>query len=447
MFNDERINAESGKIYQRGILYATLVALMYGILHGSFLIVTDRFRIAYLYTELAIVLCGAIILIAGAIRFPAGGDERTVFDKHNYFLRAGKTFIVVALAGYAVTIPFATGKSFGDMPVNHIILVLMTLGYIYFFYTFKTRGICFNYTFIAEDKRNYYRAVFVNIGKLAGALFVAFGFAAVLNLGVNRSFGSFLAVLWGYLASTVGLGLEYWFISWLEKRSYDEENSERLKSSTTIAFLVLFGLQLVSSAIEIAYVFLATGDLLSLGGRAGAILASLAQSRIPAEYATSALVAVALCFLLTQLDNVPRVRRAVKWVLGFSAFSLLCSVATSWLYTILLPLFDHLADPLFTHRLMNVINFSTCAVTLLRLATEFWLAYCLVKEIKLSSLLLLPAPAKGVILLLNVFFDSQTLSRTLSILSALIGLLSIDLIFTLLNAHKFSPSFIEDEEE
>lgn len=447
MFNDERINAESGKIYQRGILYATLVALMYGLLHGIFLIVTDHFRIAYLYTELAIVLCGAIILIVGAVRFPGDGDERMVFDKHNYFLRAGKTFIVVALAGYAVTIPFAGGKNFGDMPINHIILVLMALGYIYFFYTFKTRGICFNYTFIAEDTHSYYRAVFVNIGKLAVALFVAFGFAAVLDLGINRSFGSFLSILWGYLVSVVGLGLEYWFISWLEKRSYDEEDSERLKSSTTIAFFVLFGIQLISYIIEIVYIFLSTGNLMSLGGRAGAILASLSQSRIPMDYAVSALVAVALCFLLTQLDNAPRVLRAVKWVLGVSSFAILYSVATSWLYTILLPMFDHLADPLFTHRLMNVINLLASIVTLIKLATELWLAYCLIKEVKLSSLLLIPALAKGVLLLVDTVFDSATLWRATSILSALVGLGSIVLTFALLNTHKFSPTFTEDEAE
>ena len=110
-------------------------------------------------------------------------------------------------------------------------------------------------------------------------------------------------------------------------------------------------------------------------------------------------------------------------------------------------MFDHLADPLFTNRLMDVINLLANTVTLIKLATELWLAYCLIKEVKLSSLLLFPALVKGVLLLVDTVFDSATLWRATSILSALVGLGSIVLTFALLNTHKFSPTFTEDEAE
>ena len=107
MFNDERINQESGKIYQRGILIATIVALIYGAVRAWYLNVQGDLSVKYLFTELFIVVCGAVILLVGALRFIKIQDERTVFEKHRYYLTAGKVFLIAALSGHALTIPFA----------------------------------------------------------------------------------------------------------------------------------------------------------------------------------------------------------------------------------------------------------------------------------------------------------------------------------------------------
>lgn len=447
MFNDERINAESGKIYQRGILYATLVTLIYGTLRGIYLAAYEHFRIAYLYTELAIVLCGAVILTVGAIRFPRDGDERTVADKHRYFLGAGKTFIVVALAGYAVTIPFATGKNFGDMPINQIILILETLGYIYFFHTFKTRGICFNYTVIAEEKPVYYRAVFANIGKLAGLLFVAFAFAAILDLGVNGSFLNFLGILMSYAESVIGLGIEYLFLSWLEKRAYDEEDSERLKSSTVISLLFLIGFTLISAIFDMIYIVIATGHIAAIEGSVGATLNYVAQARIPAGYAVAALTAVCVCFLLTQIGTAPRTRRAAKWFLGFSAFSILYSTFTSLLYSILVPLFEHMTDPLAIRSLLEINNGAAYLVSLIGIGLRLWLIHSLMTEVGVAKIIILAPILRIATFLADLFFKSQSMMRTSAVLGAVVSLASVIIVFAVLNAHKFSPTFPEDEVE
>ena len=63
MFNDERINQESGKIYQRGILIATIVAFIYCGLRIWYLSTIGQFMIKYLFTELFIIVSGIIILL------------------------------------------------------------------------------------------------------------------------------------------------------------------------------------------------------------------------------------------------------------------------------------------------------------------------------------------------------------------------------------------------
>lgn len=446
MFNDERINTESGKIYQRGILYATLVTLMYGTLHGIYLAVTGHFRIAYLYTELAIVLCGTIILIVGAVRFPRGGDERSVFEKHSYFLGAGKVFIVAALAGYAVTIPFSRDKSFGDMPINHVILLLEVLGYVYFFYAFKTRGIPFNYTVIAESKRDYYIAVFSNIGKLAGALFVAFAFAGILDLGVNQSFWGFLGILGSWLASVVGLGLEYLFLSWIEKRSYDEEDSERLKSGTVIVAVFLIGITVFTSLLQIVGAFLVKGNL-SAFSNVGTVLASVSYALRYAGYAQSALTAMVLCHLLAQTGNRPKTRRAVAWILGLSVFSILYQTATSFFTMTALPFLEQSSEPYVINRLMEGINGVSELASLAGIGLKLWLAHSLVKEVGVSKVLLLAPALEIAMFLADLFFSSQSMTRTSAILNAIVTLAALLIAFAVLNTHKFSPMFEESEAE
>ena len=127
MFYDERINAECGKIYRRGIAYATGMTLIYTILRGLYLFSIHQLKAVYLITELAILLCGAVILITGAIRFAGERDERTAWEKHNYYLKAGKIFLIVTLSGFAASLPFASEKEFSDFPTNHLILVLEVL--------------------------------------------------------------------------------------------------------------------------------------------------------------------------------------------------------------------------------------------------------------------------------------------------------------------------------
>jgi len=323
-FYDERINSECGRIYRRGMIYATLVTLIYGILRAVVLYSNRHLEFSYFYTELAIVVCGVIILAAGTLKFFGESDERVEALKHSYYLRAAKIFLVVALAGYAVSIPFSLHHSFVDVPTNQLILILEVLGTVYLFYAFKSKNINFNYSFIHEERGEYYLRVFKNIGKLSATLFVAFFFSAMLDLGINRSFVSFFGILEGYLDSCVGLGLEYLLISWIEKASYDEDESEKLKKGTRIAFFFCLGVQIIASVVNIIYVKFATGNLSDYGGKAGEILASFSYKKLHLSYLLTALLAVFFCHLLTQTVNERLCRAAIRgrlWIMGISTAS------------------------------------------------------------------------------------------------------------------------------
>ena len=69
MFYDERINAECGKMYQRGILYATILTAFFGALRAVELYALNAWQARYLLTELTIVISGIVILLIGLARF------------------------------------------------------------------------------------------------------------------------------------------------------------------------------------------------------------------------------------------------------------------------------------------------------------------------------------------------------------------------------------------
>ena len=84
MFNDERINAECGKIYKRGILLAVLVTLAYALSRTVTLAIQGTLQVVFTYTEFVILLYGGGILLTGVFRFYKDRDERVEFEKHAF---------------------------------------------------------------------------------------------------------------------------------------------------------------------------------------------------------------------------------------------------------------------------------------------------------------------------------------------------------------------------
>ena len=322
MFYDERINHECGKIYRWGIGGATAISALYGVFRGIYLRSIGYLHIAYLLTELSIVTCGIIILLIGAFRFWGQRDERSEYEKHQYYLDAAKVFLITGLAGYAVSVSVSRNRPVNDMPVNFLIVFLEVLGAIYLFYTFKTRDINFNYTVIGEDKKTYYTHVYGNMKKLSGILFISFLFASTLGIILHRSVMQFISIWLAYLWSCVGLSLEYLFISWIEKRSYDEETPVGLKQATVIAGIAMLVSRLIVLVVNLWYVHVATGDLQAYPA-AGAYLARISYAKLGMSYYFSVLAVLALSHLLIQIKRGKKTLRAVRGVIIMSVVALL----------------------------------------------------------------------------------------------------------------------------
>ena len=426
MFNDERINHESGRIYHRGILIATIVALIYGVVHAWYLSTEGGLAVKYLFTELFIVVCGAVILLVGGIRFAKIQDERTVFEKHRYYLNAGKVFLVSALSGYALTIPFATHKSFTDAPINKLIIILMTIAYIYFFYSFKSRDININYSFINEDKGKYYKNVFGNVGKLALFLSLPFFFAAMIDFGIHQSFLSFWGILWGYIFSVFGLGIEYLFISWIEKMNYDDDTEFLRKGTFALGVIIVF-ISLIHLAFEGAYYYILEQGLLQISiPNIYKVIAYISEVESSLGYLEIALGAMWISHLISRINGARSTKRAVAVGLIISSASVVCG---SLAYYIILTLESPEAYLLITDILMifNILIFIFSAVC------NFLFAVNVIKEAKASRwVILIP-----ILSVLSFLITSVGKLLVTAIVASFIQ--SINLMFALIifKKHKF----------
>lgn len=303
MFNDERINAECGKIYSRGILLAVLLTLVYAALRTAVLVIQDSLVSVLTYTEAVILIFGIGILVTGALRFRKDGDERTAFERCSFYKKAGRSFIIAVLGTYILTIPFTSEEMLGGEGYNQLLFLLEIVGCLYAFYAFKTRDINFNYSFIAESTGVYYRRVLKLVGGLWLSLLAPFFIAAVWMLVTRRSWLSAFAILLAYFSSAAGLSVWYFFISLVEKTSYDSMGDGRFALGARIAALACLVVELVTALLMCSYIYYATGDLraISGGGSIGALIAAIATVRLRLEFILIVLVGLALSQILPQI--------------------------------------------------------------------------------------------------------------------------------------------------
>ncbi len=447
-FYDKRIHAECGKIYQRGILYATVVALVYGLLHiwslsstytHLFAIKTfSRFYISFL-PETTVVLSGCVILLVGFLLHGRASDERVLYEKHNYYLTAAKAFVVLAFAGYAFTLPFSMEKPQNDVPLNYLPLLFETLGVIYLYYTFKKRYIFFNYSFIHERKGIYYKRVFLHIAKLAGALFIGFFGAALVALGMHRSFPHFFGILYAYVISVLSLGLEYLFISWTEKLSYDEKDHRGLHLGTFVKFIFLLGNTLIAFGITLLLLAVSDGALgqilIDKGHHLAEIMAELTSLRGHFAHESSVLTAMVLCKFMCQIPNCQWGRKAITGIVILTSASLLIDYASTFVLNFLV---SKGAEIVIAY--VNVSNVMSLVITVINSLLWTALIYDLVKSMKLPPLLWAVAGVRWVTTILGATVSlsgHQGLAFFYSITGGLLGFASLLLLLILLHRHQF----------
>lgn len=411
-FYDERINYESGRIYQWGILWAVLYTAVFALSRLLFLGNTEGVTLSLFIAEITVIGFGAVILLIGLIRWGLGRDERCVAEKHRYYLTAGKVFLIAAVAGYALSIPLRSQSELNDYPINELLMQLEVLGCVYFFFAFKRRQISFNYTFIHETGWGYYGHVLRNIGKLALYALIPFGAAAVLDLLTHMSTLYFNAIGIAYALTVYDLGVGYFLLSLLEKLNYDEESPKNLKRGTFIALIVAIGKQVYVFLCQILAAWVAQYGMtqeLPAGVTFGELLATFSSAAREASYPALVATALALCFLMEQTHHSRRVRVGVCGYLTVQAVDLVLAVLRNAV------IIHYAQSPHMAQTFAEYTTYWSFAVWLVSLAfTCLWISG-LIRDCGASKLLWLTVGLVVVCQAVGIFFGSQSMNLALTL--------------------------------
>ena len=262
MFYDERIENVKGKISHSAILISFVISLVLGIIHLANIIRNSHSNKHFWFVSLEIAICVStlIVLAIGFILSKLNEkDERADLIKNAFYNKASSILIKLTLGVFAFVMPIALyiGRSynFADQGFGGIIHVLLFIAGVYVVFSFRKNDIYFNYSIMDSD--HYYKNVFRNIGKLALYALAFLGIAIISFLGllIVKSLSStiilkiILEILVYFFVSFIELSLLYLLYSFLEKCSYDCENS--ISKSTIISLLITIFIYAVYTACVI----------------------------------------------------------------------------------------------------------------------------------------------------------------------------------------------------
>ena len=246
MFYDERIENVKGKISRNSIFISFVVSLVLGGIHFVNIIrnAPDNKYLWFVSLEIAICIETLAVLMIGAIKnrlLPK--DERTESELNQFYNKAAKYLITSVLVVFACVWDYAINLgmpyNFADQGFGGILYILFFIVGIYVVYSFKRNDIYFNYSIMENE--HYYKCVFKNIGKMAiytlyllalAALSFAIG-ALFKNQDMAFNLRNLLYTAIYFITSFLELTVLYLLYSFLEKCSYNSENS--ISESTIIS--------------------------------------------------------------------------------------------------------------------------------------------------------------------------------------------------------------------
>lgn len=416
-FCDERINDESGRIYQWGIFWAVLYTLVFTAARLLFIGDIKAFTLSLFLSEIFVIATGIVLLTVGLVRWGFAKDERRAAEKHRYYLTAGKIFLIAAEAGYALSIPLRSQSAVNDYPINTLFIHLLTLGGVFFLYAFKRREICFNYSFIEERGWGYYGRVLSNIGKFALIMLIPFGVASAIDFFSHMSAVYFFAIWTAYAVTTFDLGLCYFLLSLVEKLNYDEEAPRRLKKGTLIASIIALAklgevavCRLLAAAVADWYPMSEPIGDITYGEALAAMQTAANDALSPALVAA----ALALALLMEQIGHSKAVRRGVCGILAVQA----TDFALNTLQTAITVSLERFADdPAAVRRVTDAVSVWSGLVWLATMGFVCLLILGLIRDGGVSRILWLPVGATAACQAVGIFFGAQSMyfARSLTV--------------------------------
>jgi hypothetical protein len=221
MFYDERINAEQGRAYRTAMIFALVLMILYGALHGALLVSNGSMHVALMSVEIFCGIGTAVLIAYGELKYgirPA--DEMVDSQKKSYYSRAFFGAFYMLIAVYCcIRVPFSIHLNAYDITPNHLIILLALSTWLVLLFCFKHGEIPLNSSFIEVSRSDYWLRVLKNIGKLGGITAIFTAISAINTFLLTKDTFDFISVLLAGLITFVSFAIEYVIFSYAERSS------------------------------------------------------------------------------------------------------------------------------------------------------------------------------------------------------------------------------------
>jgi len=236
MFYDERINAEQGRAYRTAMIFALVLMILYGALHGALLVSNGSMHAALMSVELFGGIGTAVLIAYGELRYGIRpNDEMVDSQKKSYYSKAffGSFYMIIAVY-CCIRVPFSIHLNAYDVTPNHLIILLALSTWLVLLFCFKRNDVPLNSSFIEVSRADYWLRVLKNIGKLGGITAIFTAISAINTLLLTKDAFDFISVLFAGLITFVSFSVEYAIFSYAERSSDKAKASGRVSAATLI---------------------------------------------------------------------------------------------------------------------------------------------------------------------------------------------------------------------
>lgn len=370
--NDERVIKESGKIARNVIITSTVLMILLFIYVLASNVYVFKFRNHLL--ESVFLICAFGILLFGELYYlESRRDERIAQNKWNFYYNSIKYVIGAYFFGFSLNmIYYLNNEGSSDLAPNYISLFMeIVIGIIYYF-NIKIKNINLNYKFIDSSKKNYYLTVLKNIGKLSLLIIGFYMISCIIEIIIFANVSHIIILLVAGIISALSVGLQYLFISFIEKIDYDNNGTSK------IPFIVFYGIY-ITLLLSANALFLYETKELMFSSNPGHILAIASTHYNYSKYISYLLLGISLSYLMEFLNN-----KKLNTIFTINILSIIFEIFIEIIRLILFRTIE-------LEQLSKVFSIiSLCLIIIIAIINVVLYIY-LIKEAKLNKVLLIIA--------------------------------------------------------
>ncbi len=278
---DERIQKDLGRAQRQTMWLLWILSLGYLTLYTAAVRITGtELRLPLILAPLLTVVGGGILLAFGELYYlGAAKDERKQAAQANYYVRAFYGFVLLIACAFCIHVAVNLARPIGapDQAKGAFPALLLTVGGVFFLYRLKTYRIPLNFTVIESEKQLYRRRVWRNIGVL-GLAIAAFTLVSILLFCCLQGDPVWILVLLlAALLQYLGLGAEYWLLSFVE---YREEQAKAQGALSPLPQRFFWTVVLLEGVSLLSYWIISatSGSLTAVGAQLWAKVDNLLES-------------------------------------------------------------------------------------------------------------------------------------------------------------------------